>query len=72
MAQPQHLRPEWNACFSRLQGTAARQNGYAILSVEILIGPNGNPVWYTEPSLRKIEPIAGSTQWFGQFIGKQE
>lgn len=65
---PENLRPRWNGVFQRMQGVAAKQNGYALLTVTILVGPDGDPKYWLEPTLKKIEPMHGSSQWFEEML----
>lgn len=60
--QPKNIRREWNGFIQRLQGAACSQAGYAIISIRLIVGPDGNPVVWTEPQLSKIEPLS-SREW---------
>lgn len=66
--QPHNIKPQWNGVVQRMQGVAAKQSGYALLTITILVGPDGNPKFWVEPSLKRIEPVHGSSQWFGEML----
>lgn len=51
-----------------MQGAAAKQNGYALLTVTILVGPDGNPKFWLEPTMKRVEPMHGSSQWFSEML----
>ena len=50
------VKPQWLNVIRRLQSACHGNQGYAVLSISILINSNGEPVSYLEPLLRKIEP----------------
>lgn len=53
---PEHIRPEWLPIVARMQQVACSQSGMAILKVVILVSPEGNPSFWIEPELKRIEP----------------
>lgn len=56
VAEILHIRPQWQKVATRLQHEARKTEGYAVVSVSILIDGNGNPVTWTEPNLVRLEP----------------
>jgi len=52
---PQHIRPPWQRVAARLQ-SVARTNGYAVVSIQVLVNQDGNPVYWLDPAVRKVEP----------------
>lgn len=54
---------KWESLVKRLAGVAEREcsnRGFAVMSVEILVDANGEPAFWTEPRLTKIEPRIGA------------
>ena len=58
------IRPKWKNVARRMQSVACKQNGYAIVTIQVLVGPSGDPAFWFEPALRKIEPMQSS----GEFL----
>ena len=56
---PLDIKRGWLSVARRLQ-SIARTEGYAVVSINILVGPDGNPLAWTEPKLTKIEPKRSS------------
>lgn len=63
-----NIRPSWNKVIQRCQGEAARQNGYAILTISILVNEAGDVVLYTSPTCAKIEPMGASQSFFYEIM----
>lgn len=63
-----NIRPSWNKVIQRCQGEACRQQGYAILTISILVNEAGDVVLYTAPSCAKIEPMGASQNVFYQIM----
>ena len=66
------IRPKWNNIARRMQGEASKQAGYAMLSIQVLVGPSGDPVYWFEPKLRRIEPMRDSTQFIDSMFSHIE
>lgn len=52
---PADLKTGWLNVARRMQSVAASQ-GYAIITIRVLVNAEGLPVLWTEPSQCKIEP----------------
>ena len=63
-----NIRPEWNPLVQRLQGVACSQSGMAIISVTFMVGPDGNPIWWSEPNITKLEPKARAAYFMSKVI----
>ena len=44
-----------------MQAQSCRQRGTAILTIRVVVDKEGNPLYWTEPDLTKIEPAASSS-----------
>ena len=64
----QHIRPKWATFMSRLQQVACRQRGYAIITCKVLVDESGDPVYWMDPSMEKIEPISSSRDFLSQLL----
>jgi hypothetical protein len=54
---PQDIKPSWFKVIRRLQSIASRDNqGYAVVTISILVDVNGDPIAWAEPKMCKIEP----------------
>lgn len=62
------IRKQWEPFVLRLQSKACRQEGFAIISVTFLVGPDGNPVLWGEPSMKKLEPLYGAAHFMNQVM----
>lgn len=72
----------WESLVKRLAGVAEREcanRGFAVMTVEVLIDANGNPAFWTEPRLTKLEPRMGAgafldrvMQIVGQTVPRKE
>lgn len=47
----------WSSLVARLTG-AGRGRGYSVLTVQIIVDEHGNARYWTEPSVKRIEPRA--------------
>lgn len=62
---------EWRQLTNRLMGVVNRDctnRGYAIVSVEFLVHPDGHPVVWTEPKVTKLEPRLGAYEFLEKVI----
>lgn len=55
-----------------LQQLACRNNGYAVIHSKILVDENGEPVYWMEPDLERIEPRRGAKTFLDQILGMLE
>lgn len=53
----------------RIQAEGCKQTGYAVMEIRILVGPDGNPVLWTEPDVTRIEPKYGMSQIMASLMG---
>lgn len=54
---------KWESLVKRLAGIAEREcadKGFAVMKVIILVDATGQPVFYTEPELTRLEPRIGA------------
>ena len=68
MTITQDIKPDWLNVIRRLQSVAQRQRGYAIVSIQVVVDENGNPVFWCEPDLMKLEPQGRGAQFLAQMI----
>ena len=62
------LRPKWKPFIRRLCSASCRQQGFATVTVTFMVGPDGDPVWWTEPDLVKIEPSNGASNFLNTVL----
>jgi hypothetical protein len=62
------IKPCWLNPIRRLQSMAGQQKGYAILEIKIVVDEHGNPVFWTEPTMTKIEPQSSGARLMAQII----
>lgn len=53
-----HIRRQWQKFANRMQHTARKQAGYAVIKVTVLVDASGDPVLWTEPDMTLLEPKA--------------
>lgn len=66
------IKPQWLNVIRRLQSACHGNQGYAVLSIAILINSNGEPVSWVEPLLRKIEPKSLTTSALLDLAGSHD
>lgn len=65
------LPDKWMPLTKRLAGVADREcgnKGFAIVTVEVLVHPNGEPVLWTEPRVTKLEPRLGAFDFMTKLL----
>jgi hypothetical protein len=62
------IQPEWLNVIRRLQSVACRQRGYAIVSLQVMVDEHGQPVFWTEPTLTKLEPQRRAQEFLARII----
>lgn len=50
------IRPMWANLARRIQQTARAHEGYAIVQITALVNSSGDPIFYREPKIVRIEP----------------
>ena len=50
------IKPQWLNVIRRLQSACYGNQGLAVLSIRVLVGADGEPICWTEPSRVKLEP----------------
>lgn len=68
MANGDNLRPEWLSVAARMQQVACTENSNAVLNMHILVDRSGNPVFWFEPDIVRIEPSARLTEAISYLI----
>ena len=68
MAITEDVKVIWLNPIRRLQSLAKQQRGYAILAIQIVVNENGDPVFWTEPTMTKIEPQVSGSKVLAQII----
>lgn len=62
---------KWESLTKRMAAIAEREcsnKGFAVMTVEVLVDSNGEPAFYTEPHLIKIEPRIGATLFLEKIL----
>ena len=52
------IKPKWLNLIRRLQSKAKQQEGYAIMHATFIVDSNGDPVFWLEPKVNRIEPMS--------------
>lgn len=50
------IKPQWLNVIRAMQAACCRNQGYATVSIKVLINRNGEPINWSEPKLEKIHP----------------
>ena len=53
---PEDIKIEWLNVVRRLQSVAGMSSGAAIIHMTIVVDQNGDPSFWAEPTLTKLEP----------------
>lgn len=65
------LPEKWIPLIKRLAGVAGREcgnQGFAIMTVKVLVSPKGEPVLWVEPQFDKLEPRLGAFQFLTELL----
>jgi hypothetical protein len=68
----QHIRAKWGSYVQDMQAHACKNNGFALLHSRVLVDENGEPVFWMEPRLERIEPKRGASEFIAQVLGMLE
>jgi len=69
MSQPTaDLKACWFNVIRRLQAAVASNRGFAIISIQIVVNETGEPVFWTEPGMVKLEPQGRGAHFLAQLI----
>lgn len=52
---PEDIKSEWLSLIRRFQ-SVAKTNGFAVITISVLVDKNGIPLSWLEPQVVKIEP----------------
>ena len=63
-----NLRPKWASVAARMQQVACVENANAVINISVLIDRDGNPVFWFEPTVSKLEPAAKFTDALAEMI----
>ena len=64
----QDIKPGWLNVIRRLQSVSVQQRGLAIVSIQVVVDAQGNPVFWCEPSLTRIEPQQRGSEFLARLI----
>lgn len=65
---PLHIRPPWQRVAAALQAVA-RSNGYAVITLRVVVNADGNPVIWPQPRVDKLSPCPkGSEDAVGELL----
>lgn len=65
------LPKKWLPLVRRLAGVADREcgnHGFAVITVEVLVKPNGEPAFWREPRVSKLEPRQGASEFLDTIL----
>ena len=62
------IRKQWEPFVQRLQSKACKQTGFAVISITLLVGPDGNPVLWGEPDMTKLEPLYDASHFLNRVM----
>jgi len=64
----QDIKSCWLNIIRRLQSVASQQRGYAVIAIQVVVNERGEPVFWTEPTMTKIEPQVSGSRFLAQVI----
>jgi hypothetical protein len=62
------IKSPWLNVLRRLQSALSGQQGYAIVSIDVVVDESNAPVFWSEPRVVKLEPKAGGARFLAQVI----
>ena len=72
MSEIQHLRPPWISIAKAMQDYARnKNNGMAIVSIKVLVQADGNPLFWGQAVVKKLEPKRLQREDLEQFTKEQ-
>ena len=66
------IKPGWLNVIRRFQSESGKQNGFAIITMKVVVDSEGNPVFWTSPEACKLEPKRGAEKFLAQIITGME
>lgn len=57
---PLDIKREWLNLTRRVQSALTHNNGFAVVTVTVLVGPDNTPVAWSSPEVKLIEPRANA------------
>lgn len=67
---PLDVKPQWLNVVRRLQSVArdAREPGYALISITVLVDGEGFPVFWSDPAVTRFNPYRKAAEFLHQFV----
>lgn len=62
------LKPNWLNVARKCQYVCSQQTGFAVVHMKILVGPGGEPVFWTNPEMTNLEPKQGASVFLHQVL----
>ena len=62
------IKSNWLNVVRRMQAALYNQQGYAIVSIDVIVDSDNNPVFWSEPRVVKLEPKTGGAKFLAQII----
>lgn len=50
------IKPQWLNVARRLQSVSRQNDGIGILHLKVMVNQDGNPIFWVEPDIIKLEP----------------
>lgn len=71
-APPRDIKPTWLSVIRKLQAVAERNHGACVMQLNVIVNDQGNPVFWAEPTLTRLEPRASAEQIIAIMTGKAD
>lgn len=62
---------KWDSLVKRMAGIAEREckdKGFAVMTIDVLVDASGEPAFWSEPTLVKIEPRIGASVFMDRIL----
>jgi len=69
MEVPAHTKESWwNGLAQRLQHASSGQRGLSIIRITIIVDAGGNPIFWGEPEVTKVEPRTRASEFLNKIV----
>lgn len=64
------VKKNWLNVARKCQSVCGQERGFSVVQIVILVGPGGEPVFWLQPEMSKIEPLNGASGFLTQVMEK--
>lgn len=62
------MNEQWEKILKRITGKGREQRGLAVVSIQVVVDSEGNPLFWFEPEMKRIEPCTTGSRFMAELI----